>query len=307
MSCNTCAKPFTLLRKEKGCPGCGFSYCSKCLEHKIFLKKINSEAKVCVKCKQAAESKAKPIEPPDTYYKRIGAVKGQSSTDSTSNERVQNEKDQEIQARLLMLKEKEKVETSEGEISRRLQNIKGEMPSTSDAELLERLAKLRGVPVATLQTKPVLVAPDKRSEQEQIDDLLKQYQAKSGIDNKYTDEFNGLVTNMESRLQNLKGNGGPSQTSNVTNVNVEDTPSEDEEDTVKKIIERLKTEALLDEQLSPTTNDELPFCEICNEDATMRCLGCRYLFCKRCFLDHKDDDDGCDRYEPYTPPNRTSV
>ncbi|XP_061721864.1 abscission/NoCut checkpoint regulator [Cydia pomonella] len=235
---------------------------------------------------------------------RIGAGKDNSSTGSSCNRRIQNDKDQEIQARLQKLKENEKVKASEEEISRRLQNIKGEVPTTSDAELLERLAKLRGVPVATLQTKAVLVAPDTRSEQEQADDLLKQYQAKTAIDTKYTDEFNGLVTDMESRLQSLKGNGGPSQTHNV---NPEDTPSEDEEDTIKKIIERLKTEALLDEQLSPTSNDELPFCEICNEDATMRCVGCQYLFCKRCFLDHKDDDDGCDRYEPYTPPNRTSV
>ncbi|XP_063387683.1 abscission/NoCut checkpoint regulator [Cydia fagiglandana] len=270
MSCNTCAKPFTLLRKE-----------------------------VCVKCKQAAQQSkgAKPIEPPDAYFKRIGTVKDNSSTDSSNKQRIQNEKDQEIQARLHKLKENEKMKTSEEEISRRLQNIKGEVPSTSDAELLERLAKLRGVP-------PVLLAPDTRSEQEQADDLLKQYQAKTAIDAKYINEFNGLVNDMESRLQNLKGNGGPSQT---RNVNPEDTPSEDEEDTVKKIIEKLKTEALLDEELSPTSNDELPFCEICNEDATMRCVGCRYLFCKRCFLDHKDDDDGCDRYEPYTPPNRTSV
>ncbi|XP_063367656.1 abscission/NoCut checkpoint regulator [Cydia amplana] len=235
---------------------------------------------------------------------RIGAIKDNSSTDSSNKQRIQNEKYQEIQARLHKLKENEKVKTSEEEISRRLENIKGEVPSTSDAELLERLAKLRGVPVATLQTKTVLVTPDTRSEQEQADDLLKQYQAKTAIDTKYINEFNGLVNDMESRLLSLKGNGGPSQT---RNVNPEDTPSEDEEDTVKKIIEKLKTEALLDEQLSPTSNDELPFCEICNEDATMRCVGCQYLFCKRCFLDHKDDDDGCDRYEPYTPPNRTSV
>lgn len=62
----------------------------------------------------------------------------------------------------------------------------------------------------------------------------------------------------------------------------------------------MKAEASLDpDELSPSTNDELPFCEICNEDASLRCLGCRYLFCKRCFMEHKDDDDGCNRYEPY--------
>lgn len=55
-----------------------------------------------------------------------------------------------------------------------------------------------------------------------------------------------------------------------------------------------------DDILKPS--DELPFCEICNEDARMRCLGCQYLFCKRCFLEHRDDDDGCNRFEPYEAP-----
>lgn len=65
----------------------------------------------------------------------------------------------------------------------------------------------------------------------------------------------------------------------------------------------MKAEASLDpDELPPATNDELPFCEICNEDATLRCLGCRYLFCKRCYIEHKDDDDGCNRYEPYKAP-----
>lgn len=41
---------------------------------------------------------------------------------------------------------------NENEISDRLKNLKGETPSTSDAELRARLAKLRGLP-ETMTTK----------------------------------------------------------------------------------------------------------------------------------------------------------
>lgn len=70
-----------------------------------------------------------------------------------------------------------------------------------------------------------------------------------------------------------------------------------------KYFSQIKVESTLeDNELCTSKHDELPFCEICNEDARMRCLGCRYLFCKRCFLEHKDDDDGCNRYESYEAP-----
>ena len=30
--------------------------------------------------------------------------------------------------------------------------------------------------------------------------------------------------------------------------------------------------------------DELPYCTLCTEDATIRCLGCNYdLYCNKCF------------------------
>lgn len=79
--------------------------------------------------------------------------------------------------------------------------------------------------------------------------------------------------------------------------------SEDEEESVGEMAEEMKAEAYVEEnEITGPTRDELPFCEICKEDATMRCLGCRYLFCELCFQNHKDVDDGCNKYEPYHPP-----
>ncbi|XP_037963519.2 abscission/NoCut checkpoint regulator [Plutella xylostella] len=296
MSCNTCGKSFSLLRKEKGCPGCGFSYCSKCLDNKVFLKKINSEAKVCVKCKQKSNSgESSQIEPPDAYYKRIGASSGSSAEHST---------DQEILSRLQKLKDdklENKTAVTTEEITERLKKIKGDVPSVSDAEIQERLARLRGTPNPVTTTNKVLLpTADRRTEQEQADDLLKQYLEQTTMDTQYKDEFDKSVDSIQSRLMKLKGSEG-NPTAGVEAPNAE---SEDEEETIKKIINKYKAEASLEveEAVGPYTSEELPFCEICNEDATLRCLGCKYLFCKRCYLDHRDDDDGCNRYEPYKPP-----
>lgn len=311
MSCNTCAKGFSLLRQEKGCPGCGFSFCSKCLNSKVFLPKLNSEAKVCTKCKKALEqkdNKNQAITPPDAYYKRLAGAEEKSISVNMSNPSTTNTEDlsidDQIQARLKKLKEKNVAKTtSEEEIAKRLQGIKG-VSSTSDAEISERLAKLRGMPVIVNQ--PSLPVQDLRTEQEQADDLMKQYLEQTQIDSKYKDELDSLISDMEARMQKLKG-APPEKGAGVSITKEPGVPSqietEDEEESVRKIVEKIKAEASIEEnEIAPPTQDELPFCEICNEDATMRCLGCKYLFCKRCFRDHQDDDDGCNRYEPYQAP-----
>lgn len=89
--------------------------------------------------------------------RRVEAIKDSSKTDVSTNQDTLTDKDQEIRDRLEKLKNKEKEKTSEEEITKRLKNIKGDVPSTSDAELLDRLAKLRGVPISTLQSKVILL------------------------------------------------------------------------------------------------------------------------------------------------------
>lgn len=78
-----------------------------------------------------------------------------STTDNKSNESQQTSKDEEIQSRLQRLKENRKITagTSNDEIQKRLQKIKGDIPKINDAELQERLAKLRGVPVSVVQSQ----------------------------------------------------------------------------------------------------------------------------------------------------------
>lgn len=303
MACNSCSKSFSFLRQEKGCPGCGFSYCSKCLNHKVFLQKLNSEAKVCAKCQNTANTnEPRKVEPPDAYYKRIGPT-----IDATKRIDIsENATDQEIYEKLMKLKEDKQENMQKGnngDIINRLKKLKGDIPSTSTAELEARLANIKGVPISAVQTKPVLPSPDLRTEQEQADDLLKQYMAQTNIDAKYKDEFDELVSDIESRLQKLKGSSTSTSGPAGTTSSMNNEKVEDEDEIIKKIIEKAKVESKLEEnEICDSVVDELPFCEICNEDAKMRCLGCKYLFCKQCFLEHKDDDDGCDKYEPYIAP-----
>ncbi|CAH2045246.1 unnamed protein product, partial [Iphiclides podalirius] len=68
MSCNTCSRSFSLFLPEKGCPSCGFSYCSKCLNKKVFVAKLNTEKKVCAKCSRNKSDEANTIQPPDVFY-----------------------------------------------------------------------------------------------------------------------------------------------------------------------------------------------------------------------------------------------
>ncbi|CAH2094558.1 unnamed protein product [Euphydryas editha] len=306
MACNSCSKSFSLLRQEKGCPGCGFSYCSKCLNHKVFLPKLNSEVKVCAKCENTTNrNEPKKVEPPDAYYKRISGT-NDANKNKDANE---NTTDQQIYEKLNKLKEdkhEKPQKISNEEIIKRLQKLKGDIPSTSNAELEARLANIKGIPISAVQTKPVLLHPDLRTEQEQADDLLKQFMAQSNIDTNYKEEFDGLVNDIETRLQKLKASSISGSAETTTSMS--NDKSDDEEEIIKKIIEKAKIETKLEEsEICDSIVDELPFCEICNEDAKMRCLGCKYLFCKRCFLEHKDEDDGCDTYEPYTAPKNSKA
>lgn len=80
-------------------------------------------------------------------------------------------------------------------------------------------------------------APDNRTEQEQADDLVKQYMEQTNMDTKYNDEFDNLVKDMESRLGKLKN---VATTSNpVKTAERPISESEDEESAVRKIVDKV--------------------------------------------------------------------
>ncbi|GBP24286.1 hypothetical protein EVAR_9384_1 [Eumeta japonica] len=235
-----------------------------------------------------------PIAPPDAYYKRLENIVNCNEKIDQSNT---NDPNQDIVERLQKLKKSthSQPSTSNQEIEERLKKLKTQVNNASEEELQERLAKLKGVPVTTGERKIALPLPDLRTEQEQANDLMKQYLEQFKMDENYKNEFDSEIDLIEARLQKLKGSSSTATTLNQPKV---ESDSSDDESTVKKVIAKYTAQISLEEDKD---SDELPFCEICNNDAKMRCLGCRYLFCKRCFLEHKDEDDGCDQYEPFEP------
>lgn len=226
MSCNTCRKSFSLFHKERGCPNCGFSYCSKCLNNKVLL--ATGEKKVCAKCKEKLSGKAKPIPPPDAYFKRLETMVKDASKDEDENcddgstqctvgevheliasanpngvVEERNETCDEVRNRQNGIFKKEPV-PSETEIRRRLNNLRADDRVPSDQELHKRLARLRGYSLSSASNKPIL-RQDFRTEQEQADDLLKQYMNEAKVDRKYEEEFDEEINSISNRLQKLKG------------------------------------------------------------------------------------------------------
>lgn len=87
----------------------------------------------------------------------MGLIADMSSntTGNKSSNSEQTSKDEEIRSRLQRLKENRKsaAGTSNEEIQNRLQKVKGDIPKINDAELQERLAKLRGLPVSAVESQ----------------------------------------------------------------------------------------------------------------------------------------------------------
>lgn len=63
--------------------------------------------------------------------------------------------------------------------------------------------------------------------------MLKQFSEQANIDSKYKNEFDELISNLESRVQKLKGSNP------ISTQKPEVMESEDEEDTIKKIIQKV--------------------------------------------------------------------
>lgn len=82
--------------------------------------------------------------------------------------------------------------------------------------------------------------------------------------------------------------------------------SEDEDKQVRAIIDRALAETAMDlsedEEVDVAKDDELPWCELCNEDAQLRCVDCDGdLYCRRCWREtHKEPDLKQHRIKDYT-------
>lgn len=89
-------------------------------------------------------------------FRRIG-----STIDTTKRKDTnENATDEEIYDKLMKLKENKQENTQKlnnDDIINRLKKLKGDIPSTSTAELEARLANIKGVPVSAVQTKVIFI------------------------------------------------------------------------------------------------------------------------------------------------------
>lgn len=178
-------------------------------------------------------------------------------------------------------------------------------------DIHKRLANLKGVEHKDYSTQnKVIFAKDTRSEQEKVDDLLKQF-----VDEKTIDDTNPVenptvtIEDIERRLAALRGQDLSKIKAQV--LQIELTDEEEAENVVKKYLDEVKLDDIvLDEEqeflssIPPPPDgrklDELPFCELCNEDATLRCLECENLFCNSCFKEfHYEEDYRNHPTQPY--------
>ena len=106
---------------------------------------------------------------------------------------------------------------------------------------------------------------------------------------------------ISNRLKKLKLSKEASQNDNTPIV----SDSDDEEDQAAAIVKRVLAEQKLDLDNDDggvkDAGEELPWCELCNEDAQLRCISCDGdLFCRRCWKEtHKDTELKQHRIENY--------
>uniref|UniRef100_A0A8C5VES1 Abscission/NoCut checkpoint regulator n=1 Tax=Microcebus murinus TaxID=30608 RepID=A0A8C5VES1_MICMU len=306
--CYGCAVRFTLFKKEYGCKNCGRAFCSGCLSFRAAVPRTgNTQQKVCKQCHEVLTSGSSANDskwsPPQNYKKRVAALEAKQKP-STPQSKGLTQQDQVIAERLARLRQenKPKLVPSQAEIEARLAALKdelqGSIPSTQEMEA--RLAALQDRVPPSQTPQPAHQTPDTRTQAQQAQDLLTHLTAEVAIDESL--ERRGPVTLQDYHLP-------------------DSDDDEDEETAIQRVLQQLTEEAALDEasgfnipaepaprpraqahRAEPEAHavdprpeaeeEELPWCCICNEDATLRCAGCDGdLYCARCFREGHDAFD----------------
>ncbi|CAG5127002.1 unnamed protein product, partial [Candidula unifasciata] len=187
-----------------GCKNCGFAFCSRCLNDKSLPvpKKNNAKHHVCHKCFKILTGAVPPsseqqtYDLPEAYIKRLTALQERETGGHTSHAGHPSGGGTVIPEHL------RKLDKADREIAMRLEKLKADgkpKEKVTDADLQTRLAQLKGqhhVPEA----KPIYKPAVRKSETQQVDDLIDQLLAEVDIDSLRPDP----AQEVEDRLARLR-------------------------------------------------------------------------------------------------------
>ncbi|MGH0183349.1 UNVERIFIED_CONTAM: hypothetical protein FKN15_011850 [Acipenser sinensis] len=334
--CNSCASKFTLFKKELGCKNCGHSYCSGCLGYSAVVPRCGkTQQKVCKRCHgnltgRGTQNNDAKWSPPENYKKRVAALEARHSQQGAPSQhgtripvqdhslyRGLSKEDRAIAERLERLKAdtkpntdvplnnlnkgestlygnlddlQENVKQLEAEKSRLLEEAMAELKQDNICQeqvlqMAKRLAALKGEdPDKITAENYKQPESDEETEEESVQRILKQLSEEAAIDEASGYNIPPELTRPSNTMKQAgKTKQMPSAAPPVVTQKPVTVPQEPDSD-----------------------DEELPWCCICNSDATLRCHSCDGdLFCQRCF---RVGHDECDRKEhrtvSYQPPRK---
>ncbi|XP_035794954.1 abscission/NoCut checkpoint regulator-like [Anopheles albimanus] len=309
MACTSCAKQFGFFTKEHGCPVCKFSFCNACLKHRLV--RDGKKLTVCLRCaklssmtsddsRQQNLAQAASVKPSLSIIQasvaKVPIVTGATDESQTNEEET-------IRSRLATLRTVQEDEASSAGPS----HPTGILGPQDTIDIEKRLAALKGTTYKDAAMRNAeakrMMAPDQRTEEQKVQDLIGQYVAETKIDEVTESRTAEQDEEIVRRLNALKEIVPPMEAPARSDDTDSDTDSMKDEKLARKLAQqyaeeaRIHRRARMDSSSSESIPDDsegpLPWCTICNEDAVLQCKGCDGdLYCTSCYDEFHYDDRG---------------